>query len=122
MFPDGGKEETLNPTDLIKITWSLMIMQNPGTVTIPLLPKLIEQLSHFSRPEQPLSQEEMLMLHQINVYVQDLVAKDKLPKQFKNIIPENINELTSANYEAWDQPLYPEVQKEIAIKFLKLRV
>jgi len=64
----------------------------------------------------------MLMLHQISVYVQDLVARDKLPKQFKNIIPENINELTSAVYEAWDQPLYPEVQKEIAIKLLKLRV
>jgi len=55
MFPGGGKEEILNPNDLIKITWSLMIMQNPGTMTIPLLPKLIEQLSHFSRPEQPLS-------------------------------------------------------------------
>jgi len=45
----------LNPSDIIKITWSIMIMQNPGSVTIPILPKLLEQLSSFNRPGEPLS-------------------------------------------------------------------
>ena len=99
----------LNPSDIIKITWSIMIMQNPGSVTIPILPKLLEQLSSFNRPGDPLSLEELCMLHQINVFVEDVVAKDKLPKQFLKILPENIKEVSREAYEAWDQPLYPEV-------------
>ena len=55
ILPGGGKEEMLNPSDIIKITWSIMIMQNPGSVTIPILPKLLEQLCSFNRPGEPLS-------------------------------------------------------------------
>ena len=79
-------------------------------------------MAEFERPDKPLSQDELLMLHQIKVYVQDLVSKDKLPAQFNNFIPEAVSELAANVYEAWDQPLYPDVQKEIAIKLLRLRV
>lgn len=36
-------------------------------------------------------------------------------------MPERVREQVHATYYAWDQPLYPEVQKEIAIKLLSLR-
>jgi len=64
----------------------------------------------------------MLMLHQINVYIKDLVAKNKLPAFFLQIFPAEVSQMADAVYKQWDAPLYPEVQKEIAMKLLKLRV
>jgi len=54
-------------------------MQEAGDLNIPLIPKLLEQLKNFSRPESPLTEEELCMLHQISVYVQEMVMKDRLP-------------------------------------------
>ena len=42
ILPPGGKEERLDSRDLIKVTWSLINMQAAGSLTIPLLPKLLE--------------------------------------------------------------------------------
>ncbi len=42
------------------------------------------------------------MLHQINVYVQDLVNKDIVPAQFKEILPQAVAKLATNVYEAWD--------------------
>lgn len=56
------------------------------------------------------------------MYVDDLLARDKLPKQFEDIIPEQVAQLAHHVYQDWDKALYPDVQKEIAIKLLKLRV
>lgn len=55
MYPAPSKEEQVDNRELIKITWSLINMQAPGTLSIPLIPKLLEQLSNFERPDQPLS-------------------------------------------------------------------
>ena len=64
MFPGGGIEEyRIENRDLIKITWSLITMQDAGNLTIPLIPKLLEQLKSFERANQPLTQEELCMLH-----------------------------------------------------------
>jgi len=45
MHPAPGKEEILDSRNLIKITWALVAMQQPGDISIPLLPKLLEQIS-----------------------------------------------------------------------------
>ena len=42
MFPAGGKEEPVSNKDIIKITWSLINMEESGNLTIPLIPKLLE--------------------------------------------------------------------------------
>ena len=93
-------------------------MQEGGQVQVPFLPKLLEQLSRFSRPNKPLTTDEFVMIHQINVFVQDLVANDKLPEQFLSILPENVTDAALRVYDAWDKPLYPETQREIAMKLL----
>lgn len=51
MYPGGGKEHMLDSRDIIKVTWSLIAMLKPGKMQIPLLPKLLEQLSKFDRPD-----------------------------------------------------------------------
>mmetsp|Transcript_22069 Transcript_22069/g.29502 ORF Transcript_22069/g.29502 Transcript_22069/m.29502 type:complete len:107 (+) Transcript_22069:1318-1638(+) len=55
MLPSRGKEEKIDSRDLIKVTWALSLMEKPSSLSIPLLPKLFEQLAHFERPSQPLS-------------------------------------------------------------------
>ena len=42
------------------------------------------------------------MLHQINIYVQDMIARDRLPAQFKNIIPADVAYAASDVYAKWD--------------------
>jgi len=54
--------------------------------------------------------------------VQDLIAREKLPENFGSIIPAKVRELAGAVYDDWERPLYPEVQKEMAMKLLQLRV
>ena len=122
LLPGGGIELKLDNRDLIKITWSLITMEDAGSLTIPLLPKLLEHLATFDRPDNPLTQEELCMIHQISVYVQDLVSKDRLPTEFLNILPDEVKSLAASVWDLQDRPLYPDVQKEIAMKLLKLRV
>lgn len=50
IFPGGGKQEMVSNRDIIKITWSMIVMQEPGQMNNPLLPKLLEQLHCFDRP------------------------------------------------------------------------
>ena len=102
ILPSRGKEQKLPASDLIKVTWALVAMQAAGTLTIPLLPVLLEQIASFKRPEAPLSQEELTMLHQINVYVKDLIAREELPENFGRIVPEQVQTLASAVYEDWN--------------------
>ena len=122
IFPGGGKEQMLGSQDMIKITWSLVAMQEAGKMNIPLIPKLFEHLASLDRPTEPLSEDELLMLHQINVYIKDLVANDRLPASFLQLFSTEVTDMANAVYQQWDAPLYPEVQKEIAMKLLKLRV
>lgn len=42
MFPGGGKQEMISNRDIIKITWAMVVMQEPGQMSNPLLPKLLE--------------------------------------------------------------------------------
>lgn len=50
------------------------------------------------------------MLHQIKVYIKDLVARDKLPEIFTSIIPENVCNLAAAVFDDSEKgPRYPEV-------------
>ena len=102
ILPARGKEQNLPASDLIKVTWALVAMQSAGTLSIPLVPVLLEQIASFNRPEAPLSQEELLMLHQINVYVKDLIAREELPENFGRIVPEQVQTLASAVYEDWN--------------------
>ena len=62
------------------------------------------------------------MLHQINVYVKDMVSRNRLPEEFSTILPNQVLDAARNAYQAWNQPLYPDVQKEIAVNLLKLRV
>ena len=52
----------------------MMAMETSGSKPSPLLPKLFELIYSFSRPEKPLSREEFVQLHQIDLYIQDLIA------------------------------------------------
>ena len=96
MYPKNAtgadSESKIDPRDLIGITWSLICLQKTGSMSIPLIPKLLEQLKTFNRPEQPLSSEELLMLHQISAYIDDLVLEGKMPSQYTSILPANIKE------------------------------
>ena len=50
------------------------------------------------------------MLHQINVYIKELVVREKLPKYFSQTMPDNVQELAAAIFEDLENsPLYPEV-------------
>jgi len=59
----------INPNNLIKTIWSLVvhqqaiISQKGRQPVTPLLPKLLEELYGFSRPEKALSSEELVMLY-----------------------------------------------------------
>lgn len=68
-----------------------------------------------------LSKNELVMLHQIQIYVEGLVKKEKLPDQYAEIIPGYVRELADEVYQQWDTPLYPDVQRDVAKKLLKLR-
>ena len=96
MYPKNAtgadSESKIDPRDLIGITWSLICLQKTGSMSIPLIPKLLEQLKTFNRPEQPLSSEELLMLHQISAYIDDLVLEGKMPSQYTSILPHHIKE------------------------------
>ena len=59
----------INTNNLIKTIWSLVVHQQ-ATISAkgrqpvtPLLPKLLEELFGFSRPEKALSKEELVMLY-----------------------------------------------------------
>ena len=56
-------ESRINSDNLIYLTWSLMAMETPGAKMCPLLPKLLEQLYSFNRPEKPLSRDEFIQLY-----------------------------------------------------------
>lgn len=96
LFPEIGVEKRLDSRHMIQITWSLITMQEAGELTIPLLPKMLEHLKYFDRPGQPLTEDELCMLHQIAVYVQDMVQKDRLPVQFASIIPADVRHMAAS--------------------------
>ena len=56
-------ESRINSDNQIYLTWSLMVMETPGAKMCPLLPKLLEQLYSFNRPEKPLSRDEFIQLY-----------------------------------------------------------
>ena len=89
-------------TELIKIAWSLIVMQRPGKVSNPLLPNVLTQLYSFSRPDQPLTNEELIMLYQINVYVKDMVRRGNLPESFINVVPNQVVKASESVYREWE--------------------
>ena len=56
----------INSENLIPITWSMLAMETLGQKISPLIPKLFELLYNFSRPEKPLTQDELIQLYQID--------------------------------------------------------
>ena len=122
MFPKNKNMQKLPPRDLIKIAWSLMVMQRPGKVSNPLLPNVISQLHKFDRPNMPLTNEELIMLYQLDVYIRDMVSRGSLPPQFATMIPEKIRRLSAKLFQEWENEThYTAEQNEIANILLKLR-
>jgi hypothetical protein len=67
METEGGAK-AVSFDEIVHLLWALMatedeLMQNP------LIPRLLERLHEFKRPESPLSKDELLELHQVNVLV-----------------------------------------------------
>ena len=118
--------------NLIGLIWTLMHHEtlNPSESNIsfhsgknkPIIPNLLTRLYNYERKQQPLEDLELLQLYQINLYIKDKVMNEELPQQFLNTIPPQILQRAEARYAIYDKCGYPEVQKEIATKLLKLRV
>lgn len=62
-----GGVKAISFDDLIHVIWTLIATEETGQMN-PLIPRLYERLHEFKRPEKPLTREEMLQLHQINIY------------------------------------------------------
>jgi hypothetical protein len=62
-----------------------------------LIPRLLESLYKYQR-EEPLSRLEHLQLYQINIWIQRRVEEGKLPEEFLNCIPSDIQVAASERY------------------------
>ena len=107
-------KKQITADNLIGITWSMMAMETPGHLSTPLLPKLFEELYSFERPNKPLTKNELIQLHQINSYIEDAISAGAIPENFNSVIPRKVQALAADAYIEWDQPLYMDVQKDIA--------
>ena len=84
---------------------------------------MLDQLQNFKR-ETPLSEAELIKLYQLNLFIKDSIKQSKLEAQFAKIIPADVIQAATRVVKRWDQRVFsfPEAQKEIATKLLKLRV
>lgn len=98
--------------DIVHVLWTLLATEAEG-ISNPLVPRLFERLHNFNRPEKPLTKEELLELHQINMHTQDQVRAGRWPKEFKEVIPKNVSDLAENEYNRYDKCLYPDVQVDI---------
>lgn len=71
-----------------------------------------------------MSEPELIKLYQVHLFIKDSIKQKKLDKQFSKIIPADVVSAATRVVARWDQKTFhfPEVQKEIATKLLKLRV
>ena len=53
---------------IIPVVWSLLLTEDPNNFT-PIIFKLISDLATLDRPSTSLNEKELLMMHQINVFV-----------------------------------------------------
>ena len=119
----------INTNNLIKTIWSIVVHQQ-ATISAkgrqpltPLLPKLLEELFGFSRPEKSLTKEELVMLYQIKIHTNKFIEEGLVPHNFVKVIPDDVLEACEKEYHLSDAKSdYPEIQKDIARKLLKLRV
>lgn len=73
-----GENSKVDPVHLINLTWSLIALEGTQSGN-PIMPKLLEALSNFER-EEPITQQELIKLHQIDVYIDEMVKQGKLPR------------------------------------------
>ena len=118
MEKQGNNAVTFN--ELINVLWSLATTEDDHMQN-PIIPRLFERLHDFKRPEQPLAKEELLELYQLQVYAQDQIKNGSWPKEFKEVIPKKVRDITEEEYSNFDKNLYADVQIDIAKKLLKLR-
>ena len=78
--------QAVSYNELVDVLWALIVTEE-SQLKNPLIPKLLERLHDFKRPEKPLTQNELLELYQIDVQVQEMVRSNRLPKEFKDVIP-----------------------------------
>lgn len=78
---------------VIQVAWLLSIMELGSFGVNPLLPKILIELSKFSRPGKPLTQEELIMLSQVDTFAKDCVRCGDLPDAFEKIIPEKVSNM-----------------------------
>ena len=71
-----------------------------------------------------MSEAELIKLYQLNLFIKDSIKQSKLEAQFAKIIPADVIQAATRVVKRWDQRVFsfPEAQKEIATKLLKLRV
>ena len=106
--------------ELVNVLWSLATTED-DQMQNPIIPRLYERLHDFKRPEQPLSKEELLELYQLQVYAHDQIKNGRWPKEFKEVIPKKVRDITEEEYANFDKNLYNDIQIDIAKKLLKLR-
>lgn len=87
----------------------------------PMIPRLLESLYQYKRQE-PLSKLEHLQLFQINIWIQNKVENGRLPEEFLQCIPQEIQIAAEERYTEYDKPTFKNVQTDIAKHLLKLRV
>lgn len=119
MEAEGGVK-AVSFDEIVHLVWALMATEDE-LMHNPLIPRLLERLHEFKRPDTPLSKDELLELHQVNVLVQDQIKNGKWPKEFKEVVPRKVRDLCEEEYALFDKNAYQDVQIDIAKKLLKLR-
>ena len=84
-----------------------MVMQKPGKVSNPLLPNILSQLRNFDRPGQPVTNEELVMLYQLDVFIKEMVNREQLPAQLYDVIPTRVRSAAEKCFKEWEgQKIY----------------
>lgn len=108
----SGSVSAVSFNELVHVLWSLIATEDEGLYN-PIIPRLFERLHEFKRPEKPLTREELLELHQVQVYAQDQIKNGRWPKEFKDVIPKKVRDVCEEEYSQFDKNLYNDVQLDI---------
>jgi len=119
-FYGGKKNMPDNPKLLIKQIWALCLAQGDREVN-PMIPNLLKDTHRLHR-EQPLSEEEMLMLFQVSIFCRMMVNEGKWPEKYAELIADDVMKICESAYRHIDVCRYPEIQEEITKILLKFRI
>lgn len=73
----------------MRLLWCLTVVDSKGKAN-PVLPLMLEKLSEIES-ESPLAEDELVLLYQIDQYIQTGVSKGRLPEVFAELIPASVH-------------------------------